>query len=126
MTKEGVAYLGLQQGTILASTRRIPGLKCETWGTLRFLPKMYWEFRRKLQIPRLRLDKGEGNRPTVSGPRLAGTGCRTETIFITFGGRGAHDNSGRDDKGRAMVPWGVDAGSKGSSQALRLPPSRRS
>jgi hypothetical protein len=33
-------------------------------------------------------DEGEGNRPTESGPRLAGTPCRTETFFITFGGRG--------------------------------------
>src|SRR5258705_542336 len=33
---------------------RDPGLKCETWGTLRFLPTRRWAFRRKPQIPRLR------------------------------------------------------------------------
>ncbi len=35
-------------------------------------------------------------------PKPAGTGCRTETFFITFGGTRAHDNSGRDDKGRDL------------------------
>ncbi len=66
---------GYQQGTRLASTRRIPGLKCETprragagWGTLRFLPKRYWEFRRELQIPPLRC---------ASVPRHPGAGGMT-------------------------------------------------
>jgi hypothetical protein len=93
MTKgEAVAYLGLQQGTRLASTRRIPGLKCETWGTLRVLPKMYWEFRRKTADPSPSLrfgrdDKGKGDSSIESG-------CRTEAFFIFLGGPQAHPTLG--------------------------------
>ena len=109
------AYLRLGTRDSMSLYRRIPGLECETWGTLRFLPTMRLAGSSTAgsgRIPGLKCETWGALRflPTVRLTRSSTAGRRFRLGRIRCAHRSCLDRSGRRSAG--YHPWPVPTWSR--------------